>query len=373
MHVGGTERQLVTLAKGLDKRKFDVQIALLYAEGDLLNELASIENIKIFNLLKKGRWDLIHFFRRLIAFIRQNSFDVVYSFLPDVNLIAVLASKASRCGLRLIWGIRASNMDLPRYGWLPVVSYRVQRLLAGFPDAVISNSLAGLQPIVRSNPFVKKAIVIPNGIDVRRFRPSSAAWEDIRRHLNVSDHEKLIGIVARIDPMKDHETFISSIRILESKAKNLRYICVGSGPRDSQARLVRMAIDKNIDKKIIWFGTCLDMPSMYNAMDVLCSASSHGEGFSNVIAEAMACGIPCVVTDVGDSRMIVGDTGVVVAPGEPEALAAGILEILNRKTQSAGLLGKQARRRIVEKFSVDHLVATTSAVIEELCGILIRQ
>jgi glycosyltransferase involved in cell wall biosynthesis len=366
MHVGGTERQLVALVKSLDKNRFDVHIALLYGEGALLKELKDVQSVKVFDLLKKSRWDLVKFFSRLMRFIRRNSFDMVYSFLPDVNLIASLAVIIGRHRQRLIWGIRASNMDLPRYGWLPIISYKLQRLLAGIPDVIVSNSEMGLRPIIRHNPYVRKSVVIPNGIDVQRFRPNANARSEFRNRLNVADHEYLIGIVARIDPMKDYATFIRAIAILERQVKNLRFICIGSGPADYRATLAKMAIKKKIDGKIIWYGTCLEMPSMYNALDVVCSTSSYGEGFSNAIGEAMACGIPCVVTDVGDSKMIVGDTGVVVSPGEPVALAAGILKILQRKSENKGLLANQVRRRIVENFSVDQLVLRTSLIFQNL-------
>jgi glycosyltransferase involved in cell wall biosynthesis len=367
MHVGGTERQLVALAKGLDKHRFDVHIALLYGDGALLKELKDVQNIEVTDLEKKGRWDLVKFFWRLIRFIRHNSFDIVYSFLPDVNLIATLAVFFGRHRHRLIWGIRASNLDFHRHGRLPKISYRLQRLLAGIPDIIVSNSEAGLSSIVRLNPFVKKTVVIPNGIDLQRFRPNIDARIEYRKRLNVTDHERLIGIVARIDPMKDYETFIESVSILERKVKNLRFICIGGGPADYRARLAKFAAKKKIDEKIIWYGTCFEMPSMYNALDIVCSASSHGEGFSNAIGEAMACGIPCVVTDVGDSKMIVGDAGVVVAPGEPEALAAGIQKILQRKAENKDLLADQVRRRIVSNFSVDQLVSRTSTVFENVC------
>jgi len=369
MHVGGTERQLIALANGLDKSKFDVQVAMMYAEGALLWELERIQNVKVIDLQKKSRWDLIKFFSRLMHCIRRNSFDIVYSFLPDVNLIACLAVIMSRKQQGLIWGIRASNMDLARYGWLPMVSYRLQRLFAGIPDIIVSNSETGLMPILRFNPLIRKSVVIPNGIDVQRFRPNIDARIEYRKRLDVADHEHLIGIVARIDPMKDYETFIEAMGILEREAKNLRFICIGSGPADYRAKLAKLATEKKIDGKIIWYGTCLDMPSMYNALDIACSASSHGEGFSNAIGEAMACGIPCVVTDVGDSKLIVGDAGEVVAPGEPEALAAGIKKILQRKTENKGILASRVRQRIVNNFSVDDLVSRTSTVFQNLCKI----
>jgi glycosyltransferase involved in cell wall biosynthesis len=372
MHVGGTERQLVALAKGLDKTKFEVHVALLYGEGALLGELEDVPNVKVFDLLKKGRWDLVEFSSRLIRFIRQNSFDIVYSFLPDVNLIASFAVFFGCHRQRLIWGIRASNLDWHRHGRLPRISCRLQKLLAGIPDVIISNSETGLRPIVQFNPLVRKPVVIPNGIDTQRFRPNAEARIEYRNRLNVAIHEHLIGMVARIDPMKDYETFIQAIGIIAREGKNLRFICIGSGPADYRAKLARIAIEKKIDKKIIWYGACLEMPSMYNALDIVCSASSHGEGFSNAVGEAMACGIPCVVTDVGDSKYIVGDTGVVVSPGDPEALAAGILELLRRKAENPGAPGEQVRQRIVDHFSVDHLVARTSTVFQDLCGKSIR-
>jgi glycosyltransferase involved in cell wall biosynthesis len=108
------------------------------------------------------------------------------------------------------------------------------------------------------------------------------------------------------------------------------------------------------------------MPAIYSGLDLLCSSSSFSEGFSNVIGEAMACGVPCVVTDVGDSKLIVGETGKVVPPEDPAALASACLESLVLPASQRRAIGSEARKRIEENFSAEKMVASMQAIFEDL-------
>jgi glycosyltransferase involved in cell wall biosynthesis len=186
----------------------------------------------------------------------------------------------------------------------------------------------------------------------------------LRDGWGISKQEKLFGLVGRIDPMKDHHTFLKAIAIAQQQNTKARFVCVGNGPKEFQDSLKAYASSIGV-KNIIWAGPRNNMPAVYNALDFLV-LSSKGEGFPNVVAEAMACGIPCIVTDVGDCRLIVGETGMVVPLEDPVALAQAILHMSNKPLVERESLGLQARQRIVDEFSVEKMVAASEAIFTNL-------
>jgi glycosyltransferase involved in cell wall biosynthesis len=212
-------------------------------------------------------------------------------------------------------------------------------------------------------------VVISNGIDTERFQPDSEAGAKVRAEWGVSENTILIGLVGRLDPMKDHPTFLKAAALLSEERQDVRFVCVGVGEETYAKELYQLTNKLGILEQVIWAGGRSDMPKVYNALNIASSSSSYGEGFANVIGEAMACGVPCVVTDVGDSAWIVGDTGIVVPPKNPEALAAGWNSLLNLAVTDQVALAEKARKTIVENFSLRNLVQKT----EFHCSILLNK
>ena len=174
---------------------------------------------------------------------------------------------------------------------------------------------------------------IPGALQLDR-----ASGSRLRASWRVPERSLLIGIVARLDPMKDHQTFLRAAAILANSRADARFVCIGAGPERYTSDLKTLAGELGIGDKVIWPGLILhDMPAAYNALDICCSSSAFGEGTSNAIAEAMACGVPCVVTDVGDSKLIVGDMGILVPPKNPEALSAGLAVMAERLSENPQL------------------------------------
>jgi glycosyltransferase involved in cell wall biosynthesis len=202
-------------------------------------------------------------------------------------------------------------------------------------------------------------VVIPNGIDTKRFCPDPEARQRIRAEWGVTESEKLIGLVGRLDPMKDHPTFLRAAALLMQEREDVHFVCVGDGPADYRRELHALGEELGLGQRLIWASARGDMPAVYNALDIATS-SSYGEGFPNVVGEAMACGVPCVVTHVGDSARIVGETGVVVPPKDPEALAVGWKSSLARDGSEVAL---KARLRVEENFSVGRMVERTEKAI----------
>jgi glycosyltransferase involved in cell wall biosynthesis len=354
--IGGAERQLVALATNLDKNKFDVTVLTLYGGGEFLEDLTRA-GVRAVSLNKKGRWDFSSITPHLMRVIRELKPDILHSYLPGQNLLAVMA-KVVLPGTRIVWGVRNANLNDRHRDWLSRVTCRTEIWLSRFPDLIISNSVAGQNYHLAAGFAGERMVVIPNGIDTDRFAPDRKAGLRCRASWGVPSSSLVIGVVGRLARIKDHGTFLRAAAIFSRSRADTRFVCIGSGPDDYLRELRQLGAVLGLSKKVIWLGSVTEMPAVYNALDICCS-SSFGEGLSNAISEAMACGIPCVVTDVGDSALVVGDTGVVVRRRNPEMLAAGWAKLADRMAQDPAL-GGAARRRIESRLSMSALISKTS-------------
>lgn len=356
---GGAERQLVELAKGLCNAGYPVTVLTFYPHGNLEKDLIAA-GVPLHSLNKKGRWDIFPFFLKLCQHIRTSNTKILYAFLGVPGIMGLLASLAYP-RLRLIWGVRASNVDLASYDWLSRVSYRIECRLSRYVKLIIANSEAGKNYALANGFPANKTIVIPNGIDIDCFKPDAALRNKVRAEWSIQRDVILIGVVARLDPMKDLPVFFQATQKIIEQYDTVRFVCVGDGPEPYKSELRNFADLVGLSGKVIWAGTRNDMTAVYNSLDILVS-SSCSEGFPNVIAEAMACGVPCVVTDVGDSRFIVGDMGFIVPPKEPDLLADKLIEMINiiKQHENNPVV---IRQHIVNNFSNISMVERTCAVI----------
>jgi glycosyltransferase involved in cell wall biosynthesis len=316
---------------------------------------------------KQSRWGVVGFLWRLARLVRSSCPAILHSYLGTANILAVLMKPFSP-RMKVVWGVRASNMELGHYGWLDRVLYWMECRLSRFADLIIVNSHAGREYAVAQGFPRKTMVMIPNGIDTQRFCQDGAARARVRGEWGVADQECVIGLVGRLDPMKGHQTFLQAAMLLARERSDVRFVCVGDGPSSYRETLRMLAEQRGLDKRILWVPASDSMPAVYNALDLLTSSSTFGEGFSNVIGEAMACGTPCVVSDVGDASMIVGETGLVVPPRDPEALCKAWCEALAWTAEECASRGRQARERIAQQFSVDRMVKATLKELELVAG-----
>lgn len=355
---GGAERQLVVLANALAHRGHDVAVALFRVQGVLLEELEP--TVSVLDLKKQGRTDLFGVLFRLRNVVKREDPDVLYSFLGVPNL-ATLIVKLLGPRIPVVWSIRASDMDLGQYDWLSRACSTLEAWLSRFADCIVANSKAGQQHSLMQGFHAKAMSVVFNGIDTGRFKPDDPSGISLRQQLCPKQERILVGIVARLDPMKDHRTFLQSARQAISGNPNLCFVCVGDGPLATE--LKQMAENLGLSEAVVWAGAHRDMPAIYNALDILCLSSSFGEGFPNVLGEAMSCGVPCITTDVGDAAHIVGDTGLVVPKKNPEAMAKAMLEMAERvrRDDASG-----TRTRIEKYFYLERMVIETERILREV-------
>jgi len=363
LQYGGAEKQITVLANGLARSGHTVSLLVFYAGGPLFDRVSSQVTVRC--LQKRHRWHVIGFLGNFFSVLSEMSPDVLYSFLPEANILACLA-RLRFPRLRVVWGVRTSDLDLMHYGWPTRFSDWLERQFSHWPNLIISNSEAGRHyAMSRGFPDTDRFIVIPNGIDTELFRPNAVSREMVRREWGLLPQETLIGIVGRMDPIKDHSIFLEAAAKLARCRERLRFVSVGTGPTDYAALLKEKAQRLGLAERLIWVGPRGDMPAVYSALDLLVS-SSFTESFSNVLGEAMACGIPCVATDVGDAREILGELGAVVPRSDPEALATAMKRMLERAAVEAGSLSARLRQQIVENYSVESLVQRTRAALETI-------
>ena len=359
LNVGGAERQLIELVKGLDKNIFIITVGVFYHEGLLMEEINGIHGINVISLNKRGRWDILRFVFRFIKLLKTLQPDILCSFLPDANLVGLISGKIARVK-QIVWGVRASNMDDSHYDWLAGISLRLSAFLSRFPDAIIANSYAGKEFHGSIGYNTNRMVVVPNGIDTDYFKPDQLAGLRVRNEWAFNEETITIGLVGRIDPMKDHTTFLRAVKIFDQEEHSVRFLCIGEGKEPCKSEIHSLCRVLGLNDSIMWVGERYDMAAVYNAMDIVTSTSSFGEGFPNVIGEAMACGVPCVVTDVGDSAIIVGEVGIVVPPKDPQALADGWRSMLKRLNDKSNLIKEMARERIVSHYNSEIFIQDTS-------------
>jgi glycosyltransferase involved in cell wall biosynthesis len=351
LDVGGAERQLVLLATKLDRSHFEPAVFCFYPGGKLEEEVRAA-GVPLVTLGKSKRWDVFGFLFRVVRELRRFCPDVLYTFLPVPNILGVAVSPLLP-KTRVVWGIRSAYRVTTGRGWFNWLTLQLERLLSPFAPLIIANSEAARANCDARGYTTKRLVVVPNGVNTERFRPDAEARERIRAALEIAPHHRAIGIVARLDPVKDHETFLRAAAKLQRD--DVRFVIIGDGPR----RPVLEALARELGVEPIWLGMRHDVAAVTNALDIATNTSRF-ESFPNAILEAMACGVPVVATDAGDARAIVGELGVIVPASAPEALADAWSEMLTRLGTP---LSEAVRARVVEQFSQAAMVSATEDLL----------
>jgi len=349
---GGAEAMLARLASAQPGVADDITIvSLLPAEAHM--ERLRAGGVRVVELRFDKAGGIATGLFKLARLIAESRPDIVQGWMYHGDLAALVALVLSRQRrqTRLIWSIRCTAMDWRGYGiglWLVV---KACALLSGWPDLVTANSVAGLKSHLALGYRPRRAEVVANGIDIDEFRPDAAARRAVRSELGIADDAIVLAHVARVDTMKDHGSFLAAM----AKLPDLSAVLLGAGTENLPAA-------HNVRR----LGRRHDVARLFAAADFVVSSSRFGEGFSNVLAEGMACGLPAVATDVGDAKRIVGDTGVVVPPESPDALAAAVRTLAAESAPRRAERGSKARARIVENFAMPRAVQRYVDLYESL-------
>ena len=358
---GGTERQFRTLHQLLSEKGIPSIYVTIFPEKTLLardGRPSRGTQISLFQIKRASRLGRLIQYASAPAALRSllQSYEPtsVFSAAPQTNLLSWWAA-GRKYRSQLTWGARTSRAFSTMANQLPFrVGARVSRMI----PALISNSEAGVDFYRQSGYRPQKWELIPNVIDTDTFAPREAGRVRMRKDLGIPDGAPLIGIVARLNPIKDHETFLRAAAQVGAVHTAAHFVIVGSGPPQRLATLQELASALGIQDKIQWLGARNDIPEIISAMDIL-TLTSRAEGFPNVIAEALACGTPCVSTDVGSAREILGPECNPPAPGDHTGIAHEILSALN----TAGHDSQELRSSIVRRYSAEAVLPRLLAAL----------
>jgi glycosyltransferase involved in cell wall biosynthesis len=248
---------------------------------------------------------------------------------------------------------------------LSALTYRSEAWLSRRADLIIANARAvRADAIVRGLP-IDRIAVVPNGIDTEMMRPDAEAGRALRRQWGFSDDAFVIGCVARLDPMKDHANLLRAAASFVQQYPDARFVCIGDGPLRDELR--RLSTSLGLADHVVWTGEFADAKRAYNAFDIATLSSAFGEGFPNVVGEAMACGIPVAATDVGDVRLIAGRLGEIVPPRTPDLLSLAWRRLRERLVQEPALR-EAARSAIVTNYNLHTMIDRTEDILAQLAA-----
>jgi len=360
---GGAEGMLERLMLGLDRCVFDQGVVSLTDRG-LFGNTIEAAGIPLTCLEMRGFLSIPRTLFRLRRVIASHRPDIVQTWLYHADLLGLLAARWAG-DAAVSWNIRCAHLP-PRDAalstrWLLLLLTR----LSALPEVVLFNSTSG-QRSHRSIGYRTRAeATIPNGFNLRTWRPDVIRRERFRAEVSVSDGTFLVGMVARYHPIKDHRCFLAAAARILSCRTDIRFALAGPEINWSNTALVTDIERFGLRDNVILLGARSDMSCVMAGLDCLV-LTSISEGFPNVIGEAMASGVPCVSTDVGDARLIIADTGTVVAVGAVEGIADGVLKLMTNTPEERVKLAARCRARIAENFGLDYVVARYADLYKKL-------
>ncbi|HWE03259.1 MAG TPA: glycosyltransferase [Tepidisphaeraceae bacterium] len=367
---GGAEAMLCSLLLRTDRDRFEPSVAALIDDMSVAAPLAAA-GIPVFTAgMKPGVADPRGMVRLALHLGRKKP-AIVQTWMDHSNLIGGVAARAATTA-KVVWGIHHSNhvKGVAKRTTLLTVA-ACATLSRRVPTRIVCCSEHARRVYGKNGFDGERMMVIPNGFDVAAFSPDAGARILIRDELDIATDAIAIGLIARYDPLKDHAGFLHAAAIVARRFPSARFVLCGDRVDQKNRALMATIESLGLGRQCRLLGARNDVAKIYSALDIVAS-SSISEAFPLVVGEAMSCGVPCAVTDVGDSAMIVGDTGRVVLPGDAGALASAMCELISMGTESREKLGQHARRRVRELFDLGAVTRRYEALYDGLVSREVR-
>ncbi len=318
---GGAEIMLYRILSKINRERFSPYVVCLMARATLADRIEAL-GIPVYTLgMKTAGVPTPNVIWKLVNIIREIKPDLIQGWMYHGNLAAQFASLFVGQQIPVFWTIQGTVYSLKLEKKMTAAIIKLSAYLSRFTTKVIHVSQVGKIQHEALGYDKKNGCVIFNTVDTSLFVPSEAARADIRAELGLPENAFLIGLVCRYHPMKDHANFLQAAAHLLQEYPDIHFALVGTGVVKENESLYQTIEQLGISHRTHLLGERSDMPGITAALDIASSASAYGEGCPLIVGEAMSCGVPCTVTDVGDSGLIVGNTGWVVPPKNPEALA----------------------------------------------------
>jgi glycosyltransferase involved in cell wall biosynthesis len=362
---GGAEVMLYRLLSGLDRIRFAPKVVSLLAPGPIGRQIEAL-SIPVHSLGMQRGTPHPGALIRLTNLLRDARPDLMQTWMYHANLVGGLAARlAGR--VPVMWGLHQSDLSWEGNRALTLLTIKACAYLSrSIPTHIICCSETTRQAHGAVGYAGDKLITIPNGYDVETFKPDRATRRTVREELEIPESAAIVGMVARFHPQKDHANLLRAAEIVLRNRPDVYFVLCGDGVGWNNLQLAAR-IDPARATRFRLLGRREDVHHVMATFDIA-TLSSFGEAFPNVVSEAMSCGIPCVVTDVGDARTIVGETGRVVPPKNAAALASGLLDLIDAGQEARAALGKAARQRIAERFALPAIVRRYEHLYEELAA-----
>jgi glycosyltransferase involved in cell wall biosynthesis len=363
---GGAESMLCNLLLRSDRRRFDPHVVSLIDDLRTAGPIVAA-GIPLATMGMTPGLPRPLAIVRLIRHLRRLRPAIVQTWMDHSNLIGGIAARCVR-GTRVVWGIHHANhvAELTKRTTLMTVG-ACARLSARVPARIVCCSEQSRVRYAARGFANDRLTVIPNGFDTGHFRPDPDARFAIRQEIGVAPEAPLIGLVARYDPVKDHASFLKAAAIVHRAFPEAHFLLCGDKVDGANPALTQLIESLGIGRACHLLGPRRDVPRICAALDVAAS-SSVSEAFPLAVGEAMSCGVPCIATDVGDSALMIGDTGMIVPPGDPAALAAGMGRLLEMGPLGRARWGADARRRVCELFDLGAVTRRYEMLYDELLG-----
>ena len=340
LDVGGAEQNLFRLVASMDRSSVASEVVCMTMPGPMGRRIEEA-GITVHTLkMRKGSPEVGAVLKlRVMANLCRP--DVVQCWMYHANLMGMTLLRPSR----MLWNIRCSDMDLSHYGYFYRLTVQASARLSSMPAAIITNSHAGRSAHERIGYRPKRWITIPNGFDTDLFRPDEQARSSVRAKLGIPQDAFVIGLIGRLDPMKDHATFFRAAAAFLEDHPGTHFILAGRGVSLKNKAVTDLMQGLQERGMVHLLDDRCDIPEILAALD-MATSSSISEGFPNAVGEAMACGLPCAATDAGDTGVLLGDTGILVKRQSPEHLCRAWGTIARMDPAERRAMGMKGRERI---------------------------
>lgn len=372
LNVGGAELMLKRLLISQRKRS-DISHDVISLTGlGVVGEQIRALGIPVTTLEMKSVVDAPLIVASLVRLLKKNAPDIVQTWMYHADLLGGVAARLAgvKC---VVWGVRTTQLEKGGKRSTLIIRRICAWISSRVPTAIVCAAEASKSAHVSIGYDPGRMVVIPNGFDLTRLRASAEQRDMIRCDSDIKLNEIVIGSIGRFSLVKDHMNFIAAAALLASKYKNVKFLLVGRDVDSQNSILMRHIHAAGYSDRFILMGERSDIPACLKAMDIFCLHSAT-EGFPNVLGEAMAVGLPCVTTDVGDASLLLGGCGVVVTPRDPHALMRGMDSLLEIGPTQRAELGRLASVRIKdftmdkvsERFSKLYISVLSSLVISDI-------
>lgn len=362
----GAETTLCRIASKMDRSRFKNEIVSLTGILDLAEKMKG-EGVQVRSLRMKKSAPNPLLVMRLARWIRASRPDVIHTWMYHANLVGGLAARLAG-DVPVVWAIHHNSIDPRVDKRRTLLVNRACALLSWkFPARIVFCSEASLCLHKKLGYSPRKLQVIANGFDLEQVRPDLSARDSLRQELGIPADALVIGMAARFHPHKDHRNFIQAASKITKQVPGIHFVLCGLNITRENTKLAAWIGAAGLNANCHLLGPREDMPRLFAGMDIATTAS-RSEAFPVVVGEAMACGTPCVVTDVGDSAMMVDRTGIVVPPENPDALAEGWRKLIDVGPEVRRKLGMAAKKRVQQNFALPAIVERYQEIYTELAS-----